>query len=83
LNVWWEKILVGEILGISGLSYSIELKLLNILTSQLDRELISHNMTMVGLRKSMDEVPQKGPELLMASALLRREKVELEEKLSG
>ena len=72
---------MGELLGIPGLSRSVELKLLDLLTSQLNRELISQNMTMAGLMKRADGVLQKRRELLEASASLRGEKVDLEEKL--
>jgi len=47
---------MGELPGIPELSRPIELKLLNFLTSQLDRELVSHNMIMVGYKKSVDGV---------------------------
>ena len=40
-----------ELLGIPGLSRPIELELLNFLTSQLDRELIAHNMIVVDHRR--------------------------------
>ena len=81
LNAWREKVVVWELPGIPGLSRFVEFKLLNLLTSQLDHELISHNMTVVSLRKRIYGVLQKGCELLEVSASLRREKVELEEKL--
>ena len=55
LNAWREKVVVGELSGNPGLSRSVELKLLDLLTSQLDLELISHNMTVVGLRKRVHE----------------------------
>ena len=51
---------MGELPGIPGLSRPVELKLLNLITSQLDRELVSKNMTMVGLRKKVNGVLQKG-----------------------
>ena len=70
LNAWREKVAVGKFLGIPGLSRPVELKLLDLLTSKLDHELISHNMTVAGLRKRVDE----------ASLSLRSEKVEIEEK---
>jgi len=64
-----------------GFLHLVELKLRDLLTSHLDRKLISHNTIMAGLRKRVDRVLQKGHELLEASSSLRREKVELEEKL--
>jgi len=72
---------MGKLLGIPGLFRPLELKLLNLLTSQLDRELISHNMTAAGLRKRVNGVLQKGRELLEASSSLKSEKIDLEEKL--
>ena len=42
---------MGELLGILGLSYPIELKLLDLLTFELDRGLVSHNMIVIGLQK--------------------------------
>jgi len=55
------------------------LALLDLLTSQLDCELISQNMIVAGLQRRMDGVLQKGRELLEASAKLR-EKLDLEER---
>jgi len=81
LNAWREKVAVEELPEIPGLSRFIELKLLDLLTSQLDCELFSPNMTVAGLRKRVDGVLQKGCELLVVSASLREKKVELEEKL--
>ena len=83
LNSWREKVAIGDFLGIPGLSRPVELKLLDFLTSPLDHELISHNMIMAGHKKRVDDVLQNSPELLEASYSLRREKIELEEKLLG
>ena len=47
----------------------------------MDHELISYNTIMDGHRKRVGGVLQKGRELLEVSSSLRREKVELEEKL--
>ena len=74
---------MGELLRIPELSHSVELKLLDILTSQLDRKLISHNTIMVGHKKRVDDILQKGRELLEASSSLRRMKIELEETPLG
>ena len=41
LNAWREKSYRGDLPGILGLSRCVELKLLDFLTSQLDREFIS------------------------------------------
>ena len=41
LNSWREKTVVGKLPGIPGLSRPVELKLLDLITSQLDRKLIS------------------------------------------
>ena len=71
----------GELPGILRLSHPVELKLLNFIIAQLDRELISHNTIMAGHKKRVDNVLQKGHELLEVSSLLRKEKMELEEKL--
>ena len=54
---------MGELPGILGISRPIELKLLDFLTSRLDRELISHNTIMAGHKKGVDDVLQKGHEL--------------------
>ena len=72
---------MGELLGIPGLSYPIELELLDLLTSQLDRELIAHNTIVADHKKRVDDVLKKGRELLEVSSSLRKEKAELEEKL--
>jgi len=63
LNTWREKIVVGELPGISKLSHPVELKLLDLLISQLDCELISHKMIVASLEKRVDGVVQKGCEL--------------------
>ena len=81
LNVWREKVVVGEFPGIPRLSCLIELKMLDLLTFELDRGLVSHNMIVIGLQKRVNRVIQKGRKLLEASANLRKEKVKLEEKL--
>ena len=69
-----------ELPGIHALSHSVRLKLLDLLTSQLDRELTSYNTIMNDLRQRVDRVLQKGHKLLDASSSLRKEKVELEGK---
>ena len=51
LNAWREKVVIGEVPGILGLSRPVELILLNLLTSQLDHELFSHNVIVAGLQK--------------------------------
>jgi len=83
LNAWREKVAMGKLPGIHRLSRPIEHKLLDLLTSQLDRELISHNMIVAGLKKKADGVLRKWLELLVVSASLKGEKVELEEQLLG
>ena len=45
--------------GIPGLSRHVELKLLDLLTSQLDHELISHNVTVGDLQRMVDRVLEK------------------------
>jgi len=57
---------VGELQGIPGLSRPVEPKLLDLLTTQLDRKLVSQNIIVAGLWKMVDEVLQKGHELLEA-----------------
>ena len=57
---------MGELPKSPGLSRPVERKLLDFLTSQLDRELIYHNMIMAGHKKRVDDVLQKGRELLEA-----------------
>ena len=49
LNDRREKVAVGELPGISRLSLPVEFKLLDLLTSQLDRELVSHIMPVTDL----------------------------------
>ena len=71
---------MGELPWIPALSHSVKLKLLNLLTSQLDRELTSYNTIMDGLKQRVDKVLQKGRKLLDASSSLRKKKVELEGK---
>jgi len=56
---------------ILGFSHHIELKLLDLLTFHLDRELISRNVTVEDLKKRMDRVFQKGRELLETTVKLR------------
>ena len=80
LNVWREKVIVGELPRIPGLSRPVELELLDLLTSQLDRELIAYNTIVAGHKKRVDDVLKKGCELLEASSSLRKEKAKLEEK---
>ena len=41
LNAWREKVIVGELPRILGLSHPVELELLDLLTLQLHRELIA------------------------------------------
>jgi len=60
LNACREKVAVGELTKIPGLSRPAKLNLLNVLTSQLDRELISHNTIVAGHKKRADDVLQKG-----------------------
>jgi len=81
LNAWLEKVVSGELLGIPGLSRPVKIRLLDFLTSQRDRELISHNMIVPVHKKRVNDILQKGHELLEASSSLRRKKVELEENL--
>ena len=50
----------GELLRILELSHSVELKLLDFLTSQMDCELISHNMNVVGHKKRVQGILQMG-----------------------
>jgi len=57
--------------GIPGLSRRVELKLLDLLISQLDRELISHNVVVGDLQRRVDRVLWEERELLEASAELR------------
>jgi len=66
---------------VPGLCRHIKLELLDLLTSQLDDKLISHNVTVVDLKKKMGEVLQKGCELLEVTAKLRREKADLKVRL--
>ena len=67
--------------GISGFSRPVELELLDFLISQLDRALIAHNMIVAGHKKRVNGILKKGRELLKVSSSLRKDKVELEEKL--
>ena len=80
LNTWWE-IVADPFKGIPGLFRHVELKLLDLLTSQLDHELISHNVTVEDLKKRMGGVFQKRRELLEATIELRQEKANLEVRL--
>ena len=64
LNAWREKVIMGELPRIPGLSRSVELKLLDFLTSQLDRELIAHNTILAGHKKRVNDILKKGRELL-------------------
>ena len=50
---------MGELLKIPRLSRSVELKLLDFLTSQQDRELISHNTIVAGHKKRVDGILQR------------------------
>ena len=52
----WRKVVASSFQVILWLSRHIELELLDLLTSQLDRELISHNVTMQDLKKKMGGV---------------------------
>jgi len=73
----------GLCLGITRGDHSVDLKLFDLITSQLDRELIFHNTIMAGHKKRVDDILQKGRELLEASSSLRRMKIELEETPLG
>ena len=77
----WKKVAASSFRVIPGLSRHIELELLNLLTSQLDLELISHNVMVKNLKKRMGGVFQKGRELLEAMTELRQEKADLEVRL--
>ena len=81
LNAWREKMILGELLGIPGLSRPAELELLDLLTLQLDRELVAHNTIVAGHKKRVNDVFKKGRELLEASSSLRKNKAKLKEKL--
>jgi len=81
LNAWRKKIAACLFRVIHGLSRHIKLELLDLLTSQLDRELISHNVTVEDLKKRMGRVFQKGRELLEVTVELRQEKANLEVRL--
>ena len=56
LNVWREKVAAGLFRGILGLSRPVEVKLLDLLVSQLDREFVSHNMMVKSLEGRMSGV---------------------------
>ena len=71
LNAWRKKATASSFRVILGLSHHIEFELLDLLTSQLDRELISHNVMVEDFKKRMGEVFQKWRELLEATAELR------------
>ena len=71
MNAWREKVVMGSFRGIPGLSRRVELKLLDLLISQLDRELISHNVVVGDLQRRVDGVLREERELLEASAELR------------
>ena len=45
-NAWREKVSIWELSRIPGFSCPVEIKLLDLLAFQLDRELISHNTIM-------------------------------------
>ena len=81
LNAWREKVIVGELSGIPGLYHPIELELLDLLTSQLNRELIALNTIVASHKKRVDDILKEGRELLEMSSSLRKEKNDLEEKL--
>ena len=68
----WREVVADPFQGIPGLFRHVELKLLDLLTSQLDRELISDNATVGDLKRRMSGVFQRGRELLEASAELRQ-----------
>ena len=67
--------------GIPGLLFHVEIKLLDLLTSQRECELVSHNVIAANLQRRIDRVLEQGHELLEASAKLREEKLDLEVKL--
>ena len=56
LNSWREKVTTGSFQGTFGLSRSIELKLLDLLVSQLDCELVSYNAIVKSLEGKMSGV---------------------------
>ena len=61
-----------------GLPRHIELELLDFLTFQLDRELISHNVIVSDLKERVSDVFLKSHDMLEGVDGLRREKVALE-----
>jgi len=66
---------------ILGLSRYIELELLYLLTSPLDRKLISHNVMVNDLKRKVSKVFLRAREFLGAMAELRQEKVDLKVRL--
>ena len=57
----WRKVTMSSFWVIPRLSRHVEVELLDLLTSQLDCDLISHNVTMEDLRKKMGGVFCKSP----------------------
>ena len=52
----WRKVITSSFWLISGLSHHIEIKLFDLLTSQLHHELISHNVMVEDLKKRIGGV---------------------------
>ena len=68
---------------LSGLPCRIELWLLDFLTFQLDRELISHNVIVSTLEEKMSEVFLESADKLEAIKELRNDKMALKVRLLG
>ena len=65
------KVASSSFWAIHGLSRSIEPELLDFFTSQLDRELISHNLMVNDLKRKMSQVFLKARKFLAVLAELR------------
>ena len=81
LNARRRKVALSSPRAILGLSRHIELELLDLFTSQLDRELIFHNVMVNDLKRRMSEMFLKARGLLGAMAELKQEKVYFEVRL--
>ena len=83
LNAKWRRVVKNLHRSLSGLSRRIELGLLDFLTFQLDRELISHNVMVSELEERVHKMFSKSAGMLEAMEELKRNKTAQEVRLLG
>jgi len=77
LNAWLRRVTKSLYRTLPGLPHGIELVLLDFLTSQLDRKLISHNVMVSDLEKKVPKVFSKSHDMLEVMEGLKQDKATL------